>query len=428
MAHQHIKLFDPEIYQTIIWEQQRQQNSIELIASENYQSNSVLEAQSSHFANKYSEWFPGKRYYGGQTFTDQMESIAIERAKKLFRADHANVQALSGAAANVCIYAGLLEPGDTILWMDLSYGWHLTHWAPVTFISKIFNFVWYKTLKNWNIDYQEIEKLADIHKPKMILAGFSAYPRNIDFAKFKKIWDKTWAILFADMSHIGWFIASGILENPLDFGFHVMMTTTHKSLRGPRWAIILSKWVVSNPLKKPEDTIENIPTRIDRAVFPGVQWWPHMNTISAIAIALKEASTVEFKEYAKQTLQNAKTMAESFIELWYKLTTGWTDNHMIIVDFSETEFDWKEVENLLDKIGISTSKSTIPDDHRPPFRPSGVRIWAPAMTTRWAKEKDFRQIVEFIDQAIKNRNNIDELEKLKKQVAEFSQQFPVPWL
>lgn len=417
---------DPEIYQAILDEEKRQANWMELIASENYQSKAVLQAQSSVFANKYSEWFPWKRYYWWQENTDKIEQLAIDRAKKLFHADHANVQALSGAAANLCVYTALMNPWDTILWMDLSHWWHLTHWAPVTFISKVFNFIRYKTNENWDIDFNELRKLAHEHKPKIILAWFSAYTKTIDFDKFSEIANEVWAIAYADMSHIGWFIAAWLLPNPLDHWFHAMMTTTHKSLRWPRWALILSKGVVSNPLKKPEDTIENIPTRIDRAVFPWMQWWPHMNTIAWIAVALKEASTPEFKEYARQALENAQILANELLNYWYKLVNWWTENHMIIMDFSKEEYSWWEIEKTLDKVWISTSKSTIPDDPRKPFDPSGLRIWMPAMTTRGVKWEDTKQIATFIHQAIQNRNDDWKLSEIKKEVISFCQRFPLP--
>ena len=417
---------DPEVYQAILDEEKRQANWMELIASENYQSKAVLQAQSSVFANKYAEWFPWKRYYGWQENTDKIEQLAIDRAKKLFHADHANVQALSGAAANLCVYTALMNPWDTILWMDLSHWGHLTHWAPVTFISKVFNFIRYKTNENWNIDFDELRKLAHEHKPKIILAWFSAYTKTIDFDKFSEIANEVWAIAYADMSHIGWFIAAWLLPNPLDHWFHAMMTTTHKSLRWPRWALILSKWIVSNPLKKPEDTIENIPTRIDRAVFPWMQWWPHMNTIAWIAVALKEASTPEFKEYAKQALENAQILAHELIDYWYSLVNWWTENHMIIMDFSKDEYSGWEIEKALDKVWISTSKSTIPDDPRKPFDPSGLRIWMPAMTTRGVKWEDTKQIASFIHQAIQNRNDESKLAEIKKEVISFCKRFPLP--
>lgn len=424
----NIQNVDQAIYTAILAEQQRQSEGMELIASENYQSPAVLEAQSSVFANKYSEWFPGRRYYGGQENTDIIEQLAIDRAKEIFHADHANVQALSGAAANLCVYSALMNPGDTILWMDLSHGGHLTHGAPVTFFSKVFNFIRYKTTAEGKVDFDEVRKLALEHKPKIILAGFSAYPRELDYEKFVEIAKEVWAIAFADVSHIGGFIAAWVLKNPLDYGFHVMMTTTHKSLRGPRWALILSKWIVSNPLKKPEDTIENIPTRIDRAVFPGMQWWPHMNTIAAIAVALHEVQTPAFKIYAEQALKNAQILASELTARGYKLVTWWTDNHMVIVDFSWTDLDWSVAEKTLDKIWISTSKSTIPDDPNPPFRPSGLRIGLPAMTTRGIKEAETKQIVEYMDQALKNKDNEEILAQLKNKIRELALQFPVPGL
>ena len=416
---------DPEVFQAILDEQERQANWMELIASENYQSKAVLQAQSSVFANKYAEWFPWKRYYWWQENTDKIEQLAIDRAKKLFHADHANVQALSGAAANLCVYTALMNPWDTILWMDLSHWWHLTHWAPVTFISKVFNFIRYKTNENWDIDFDELRRLAHEHKPKIILAWFSAYTKTLDFDKFSEIANEVRAVAYADMSHIWWFIAAWILPNPLDHWFHTMMTTTHKSLRWPRWALILSKWIVSNPLKKPEDTIENIPTRIDRAVFPWMQWGPHMNTIAWIAVALKEASTPEFKEYARQALENAQILANELLNYWYKLVNWWTENHMIIMDFSKEEYSGWEIEKALDKVWISTSKSTIPDDPRKPFDPSGLRIWMPAMTTRGVKWEDTKQIALFIHQAIQNRNDDSKLAEIKKEVISFCQRFPL---
>ncbi len=425
---QIINDIDHDVYAAILAEQQRQSQGMELIASENYQSPAVLEAQSSVFANKYSEGFPGRRYYWWQENTDTIEQLAIERAKQIFHADHANVQALSGAAANLCVYSALMEPGDTILGMDLSHGGHLTHGAPVTFFSKVFNFQRYKTKADGTVDFDQVRELALQHKPKIILAGFSAYPRELDYQKFVEIANEVWAIAFADVSHIGGFIAAGVLKNPLDYGFHVMMTTTHKSLRGPRWALILSKWIVSNPLKKPEDTIENIPTRIDRAVFPGMQGWPHMNTIAAIAVALKEAQTPAFKAYAEQALKNAQILASELTARGYKLVTGWTDNHMVIVDFSGTALDGSLAEKTLDKIWISTSKSTIPDDPNPPFRPSGLRIGLPAMTTRGIKEEETKQIVEYMDQALKNTDNEEILTQLKNKIRILAAAFPVPGL
>ncbi len=388
---------DSIISQLISDEAIRQASSIELIASENYQSPQVLAAQSSVFANKYAEWYPGKRYYGWQNYTDQLEQLAIDRAKALFHADHANVQALSGAAANIAIYFGLLDPGDTILGMDLSHGGHLTHGSPVTFMSKIFNFIGYKTLPDGSIDYDELRHLALTHRPKMLLAGFSSYTRQLDYPRFVQIADEIGAIAFADMSHIGWLIAGWVVPNPLDAGFHVMMTTTHKSLRWPRWALILSKGLVSNPLKSVPKIKEHIPTLIDRAVFPGIQWGPHMNTIAAIAVALDEATTPAFQEYAGNVLSNAQAFSQAFIDLWYDLITGGTENHMIVIDLRKQWIDGDQAQKILDAVHISTSKSPIPNDPNPPFRPSGLRLGVQAMTTRWATPDDMHTIAHLID-------------------------------
>lgn len=422
-----IKNQDPDVAGMITGEYTRQKVGMEFIASENYQSNEVLAAQSSVFANKYSEWTPWRRYYGGQEYTDQIEQLAIDRAKKLFRADHANVQALSWAAANICIYAWLLEPGDTVLGMDLTHGGHLTHGHPVTFMSKIFNFVRYgmKDPTTGEMDYEELRRLAIEHKPKILLAWFSAYPRNLDYAQFAKIAEEIGAIAMADMSHIWGLIAAWVVPNPLDHWFHVLMTTTHKSLRWPRGALILSKGTVWNPLRKPEDTIENIPTRIDRAVFPWVQWWPHMNTICAIAVALHEAAQPEFKTYAQQVLDNAKAMADEFVKLWYSLVTWGTDNHMIVVDFTPTDIDGSKAEKLLDEIGISTSKSTIPDDPNPPFRPSGLRIGTPAMTTRGMTTDQMREIVWYMHEAFTSDGDEQILSDLHDKVMAMSKSLPV---
>ncbi len=414
------------IQELINLEMQRQSVGIELIASENYQSSAVLEAQASVFANKYAEGFPGRRYYGGQENTDQLEQLVIDGAKEIFHADHANVQALSGAAANLCFYSAAMEPWDHILGMGMGFGGHLTHGASVTFISKVFNFHSYWTLPDGSIDFDQVRSLALEFRPKVILAGFSAYPRELDYTRFVEIANEVWAIAYADISHIAGFIAAWILKNPLDCGFHAMMTTTHKSLRWPRGALILSKGKVWNPLKKPESTIENLPTRIDRAVFPGMQGWPHMNTIAAIGVALQEAQTPAFMDYAKQALENAQIMAQEFLRRWYQLVTWGTENHMIILDFSQEEFDGGAIEEILDRVGISVSKSLIPNDPRPAFRPSGVRIGTPAMTTRGVKSKDMIQIVDFIDQAIKKRDNPDSLAEIKAQVRDFALRFPLP--
>ena len=419
-------IYDDQVQQAISAEEKRQKAWMELIASENYQSTQVLEAQASVFANKYAEGFPWKRYYWGQENTDILENLAIDRAKKIFKSDHANVQALSWAAANLCFYTAAMEPWDAILGMEMGHWGHLTHGSPATFFSKIFKFYGYGTLPDGSIDFEQVRNLALEHKPKVILAGFSAYPRELDYSKFTEIAKEVGAIAYADVSHIGGFIAAGLLKNPLDYGFHAMMTTTHKSLRGPRGALILSKGKVWNPLQKPEATIENLPTKIDRAVFPGMQGGPHMNTIAWIAVALWEVQTSEFKNYAKQTLINAQILAEEMLNYGYNLITWWTDNHMIDVDFSWKWYTWRDIEKLLDKVWISTSKSLIPNDPNPPFSPSWLRVWIQAMTTRWVKEDDTKKIAKFIHEAIQNRDNEKKLNEIHSQVQEFCLDFPIP--
>lgn len=422
-----LNITDPDIFAAIEWEFLRENDGMELIASENYTSPAVQEAHGSLFMNKYAEGYPGKRYYGGQEYVDVVETLAIERAKKLFHADHANVQALSGAAANICIYNAVLDPGDTILGMDLSHGGHLTHGSPVTLMSKVYNFVRYKTnaANNHFMDYDNLREMALTHKPKLIIAGYSAHPRELDYEKFVAIGKEIGAIMMADVSHFGGLIAAGVMKNPLDYGFHIMMTTTHKTLRGPRGALILSKGIVSNPLKAPEPTIENIPTLIDRSVFPGVQWGPHIHQVAAIAVALLEADTDEFREYGARVLKNNHALAETLVSRGYKLITGGTDNNIIVMDFSGTDMDGKKSELTLDAIGISTSKSTIPDDPNPPFRPSGLRLGLPAMTTRGIREADAEQIGDFIDRALKNADNEEVLKALREEVRTFCRRFPV---
>ena len=307
-------------------EETRQRDGLELIPSENYVSKDVLTALGSIFTNKYSEGYPGKRYYGGQENTDKVEALAIERAKELFGADHANVQPHSGAPANIAVYQAWLNPGDTILAMRLDHGGHLTHGAPVTSSAKLYRFVRYglSDVETGEIDYEEMRKVALREKPKLIIAGFSGYPRSLDYQKFVDIGNEVGAVLMADMAHIAGLIAGKALPNPLDFGFHIMTTTTHKTLRGPRGGLILSKGIVSNPLKAPEKTIENLPTLIDREVFPGMQGGPHMNNILAKAVAFEEALRPEFKEYAKQVLKNSKQLASDLISEGFKLVTGGT--------------------------------------------------------------------------------------------------------
>lgn len=415
------------MHEIILGEWKRQNEGMELIASENYASPAVREPLSSVLGNKYAEWFPGRRYYGWQEFTDQCESLAIARGCELFRSDHANVQALSGAAANVAIYNALMEPGDTILGMDLSHGGHLTHGAPVTMVNKFYNFVRYKTdtSNNHLMNYDLIAKSAKEHKPKIIIAGYSAYPRELDYDTFMQIADDVGAVAFADVSHFGGLIAGGVMKNPLDAGFHVMMTTTHKTLRGPRGAAIFSKGKVSNPLKKPEDTFENIPTRIDRSVFPGTQWWPHIHQVAGIGVAFHEAMQPEFQKYAQQIISNNKALAEVFLSHGYNLVTWGTENNIIVIDFQWTGMNGRKAETTLDKIGISTSKSTVPDDPNPPFRPSGLRLGMPAMTSRGCGIEETKQIGAFIHAALQACDDDQELSKIREEVREFCLQYPV---
>ena len=385
---------DKQIEELIKAEKKRQTDGLELIPSENYVSSDVLQALGSVFTNKYSEGYPGRRYYGGQENTDQVEQLAIDRAKKLFKADHANVQPHSGAQANEAVYYAWCEPGDTILAMDLAHGGHLTHGAPVTRSAREYNFIRYgiKNIDTGEIDYEEIRQLALKHKPKIILAGFSAYPRELDYEKFAEIGNEVGAMLMADMSHIAGLIVSGVAKNPFDYGFHVITTTTHKTLRGPRGGLILSRGIVGNPLKKPEKTLENLPTLIDRAVFPGTQGGPHMHTIAAKAVAFGEALQPEFKDYAEQIVKNAKRLAEELQKRGFKLVTGGTSNHLILADIhSSFGIDGKEAEIAMDKIGLTLNANAIPDDPLPRFRPSGIRLGTPAVTTRGAKEDDMEK-------------------------------------
>lgn len=413
---------DKQIEELIKAEKKRQTDGLELIPSENYVSSDVLQALGSVFTNKYSEGYPGRRYYGGQENTDQVEQLAIDRAKKLFKADHANVQPHSGAQANEAVYYAWCEPGDTILAMDLAHGGHLTHGAPVTRSAREYNFIRYgiKNIDTGEIDYEEIRQLALKHKPKIILAGFSAYPRELDYEKFAEIGNEVGAMLMADMSHIAGLIVSGVAKNPFDYGFHVITTTTHKTLRGPRGGLILSRGVVGNPLKKPEKTLENLPTLIDRAVFPGTQGGPHMHTIAAKAVAFGEALQPEFKDYAEQVVKNAKRLAEELQKRGFKLVTGGTSNHLILADIhSSFGIDGKEAEIAMDKIGLTLNANAIPDDPLPRFRPSGIRLGTPAITTRGAKEDDMEKIAEWMKRSIDNRDNDDELAELRKEVVEF---------
>ena len=447
---------DPFVAKLIALEEKRQLDGIELIPSENYASQAVLQTMASVLTNKYSEGYPNftgltdwdddkittdilsnHRYYGGQENIDRIERLAIARACRLFHADHANVQPHSGAQANNAVYAAWLKPGDTILGMSLAHGGHLTHGAPVTQVAQIYNFINYKT-KDGDIDYEELEALAREHQPKILLVGYSAFTKIPDFARIAKIGQQIpGCLLMADMAHVAGLIAGGAHPNPLDFGFHVMTSTTHKTLRGPRGGIILSKGVASNPLKKPEQTLENIPTLIDRSVFPGTQGGPLEHVIAAKAVALYEASQPEFKTYAEQVINNAKVLAQSLKEFDFKLTGEGTENHLILIDIhSSFGFDGKFYEIALDQIGLTLNANTIPDDPLPPFRPSGVRLGTPALTTRGMGEDEVRQIAAWM-KAVADicaqaktsdqlANFMDELRQLRQSVQALANRFSLP--
>ncbi len=420
---------DTKIAQLIKAEEKRQREGLELIPSENYVSREVLDALGSVFTNKYSEGYPGKRYYGGQENTDQVEQLAIDRVKKLFGADHANVQPHSGAQANESVYHAWLQPGDTVLAMDLSHGGHLTHGHPVTVLARQYNFIRYgmKDIETGEIDYGQLRDLAKKHKPKIILAGFSAYPRELDYAKFAEIGNEVGAVLMADMAHIAGLIAGKVLKNPFDYGFHVITSTTHKTLRGPRGGLIISKGEVSNPLKKPEHTIENLPTIIDRTVFPGVQGGPHMHVIAAKSVSFYEALQPAFQTYAKQVVSNAKVLADELMKRGFKLITNGTDNHLILCDVKTSfDIDGKVAEETLDKIGLTLNKNAIANDTLPPFSPSGIRLGTPAMTSRGLKEEHMVQVAEWMRQAIEKRNDDAALDKIRAEVVALTANFPLP--
>lgn len=420
---------DEIVAKLIAGEERRERDGLELIPSENYVSRDVLNALGSVFTNKYSEGYPGKRYYGGQEFTDQVEQLAIDRAKQLFNAHHANVQPHSGAPANEAVYSAWLEPGDTVLAMDLSHGGHLTHGAPVTRSAKLYNFIRYKMKDpaTGEIDYDELHELALEHKPKIILAGFSAYPRELNYERFVEIGNEVGALLMADMAHIAGLIAGGVAKNPLDLGFQVMTTTTHKTLRGPRGGLILSKGIVGNPLKALEKTLENIPTLIDRAVFPGMQGGPHMHVVAAKAVAFGEALKPEFADYAKQIVKNASVLADELQKRGFELVTGGTSNHLILADVHKSfGIDGNVAETALDAIGLTLNKNAVADDPLPPFRPSGIRLGTPALTTRGLREEHMSQLAEWMKQAIDARDDAETLTRLRQEVTEFARRFPLP--
>jgi len=410
MNTQHLTEFDPAIYQAIRQEINRQESGLEMIPSENFVSIAVLEALGSVLTNKYSEGYPGKRYYGGCDNVDIVEQLAIDRAKELFGAEHVNVQPLSGAPANIAVYFGLLNPGDTILGMDLSHGGHLTHGHPVTSMAKIFNFIRYKTDAAGKIDLDNLRAMAKEHKPKLILVGYSAYSREIDYASIKAIADEVGALTMADIAHIAGLIAGSEMNNPVPL-FDVVSTTTHKTLRGPRGGMIMCK--------------KEHAQKIDKAVFPGLQGGPHENNIAAKAIAFKEALEPSFKEYAQQIRKNAKVLERKFQEKDYRLMFGGTDNHLLLIDVSTKGLSGKEAQIALDAAGITVNKNMIPDDPRSPMDPSGIRLGTPALTTRGMKEKEMEQIAEWIDKAITHHTDNATLLRIHEEVRTLTKQFPL---
>ncbi|MBQ60680.1 MAG: serine hydroxymethyltransferase [Gammaproteobacteria bacterium] len=405
---------DPSVFAALRGEEARQRAGIELIPSENYTFPEVLAALGSVFTNKYSEGYPGRRYYGGQEYTDEIENLARDRAKAVFRCEHANVQPLSGSAMNQAVYLGLLEPGDTILAMDLSHGGHLTHGAPVSHMGKMFNFVRYVTdPSDGSINYDQVRKDALEHKPKLVLCGYTSYPRDIDYEKFKDIADEVGAVSMTDASHFGGLVAGGSMKNPFDFGFDVVTTTTHKSLRGPRGGMVLCK--------------KSLASKIDKSVFPGLQGGPHMNAIAAIAITLQKAQSAEFKQYAKQVLINSKVLADALMDRQATLVTGGTENHMMVVDtVASFGLDGRVAEETLDKVQITTNKQIIPDDPNPPLRPSGIRIGTPAATTRGMVEEDMLQLADWIVTCLQNPEDDAALSNIRSDVEAFCGRFQVP--
>ncbi len=402
---------DPEIYEIIQKEEERQKSKLELIASENFVSRAVREVQGSVLTNKYAEGYPGRRYYGGCEFVDMAETLAIERAKRLFDAEYANVQPHSGSQANMVVYFAFLKPGDTIMGMDLSQGGHLTHGSPVSFSGRLFNVVSYGVKRDTEtIDYDEVRELAFKYRPRLIIAGASAYPRIIDFKRFREICDEIDAYLMVDMAHIAGLVSAGLHPNPI-YDADFVTSTTHKTLRGPRGGLILSHSRFSKQL--------------DSQLFPGVQGGPLMHVIAAKAVAFKEAMEPAFKEYQTRIVENSKAMAEALQEMGYRLVSGGTDNHLMLVDLRNKDLTGKEAEKILDKAGITVNKNAIPFDPQKPNITSGIRIGTPAVTTRGMGPNEMKIIAGFIDDALRNRNNPEKLNDIKLQVKEFCKAFPL---
>lgn len=411
-----IKKQDKKVYDAIVGEEKRQKEGLELIPSENYVSRAVKEAMASSLTNKYSEGYPGRRYYGGQEFTDQVELLAIERAKKLFGAKYANVQALGGANANIAMYFALLEPGDTILGMDLSHGGHLTHGHPVTYLTKIFNFKRYKmkNIETGEIDYEEMRKVAKEIKPKIILAGFSAYPRELDYKKFVAIAREVGAISVMDIAHIAGLIAGKAAKNPFDAGFDIMTSTTHKTLRGPRGGLILVR------------ESEELAKKVDKSIFPGLQGGPHMHQIAAKAVAFGEALKPSFKKYAKQIIANTKAMEKVFKKAGARMITGGSDNHLILLDvWSSFGISGGEAEKLLDRAGITLNKNAIADDTRKPMDPSGIRFGTPAITTRGFGVKECARVAEIMIELLTKRDDAA-VKRAQTKIKKLALKHPIP--
>jgi glycine hydroxymethyltransferase len=405
-----LSTYDPAIFEALERERHRQLEGLEMIPSENFVSPAVLEALGSIATNKYAEGYIGKRYYGGCEFIDQIEGLAIDRAKQLFGAEHVNVQPLSGAPANIAVYSALLKPGDTVLGMDLAHGGHLTHGHPVTFMAKIFNFVRYQTTTDGRIDLNNLRAMALEHKPKIILVGYSAYSREIDYAAVKAIADEVGALTMADVAHIAGLIAGGVMNNPVPL-FDVVTTTTHKTLRGPRGGMIMCK--------------EKFAKDIDKAVFPGLQGGPHENVIAAKAVAFKEALEPSFKEYTTQIKKNAKILETELKNKDYTICFGGTDNHLLLIDLTNKKVSGKVAQIALDHAGITVNKNMVPNDTRSAMDPSGIRLGTPALTTRGMKEGEMKQIAEWIDEAIKNNSNEDKLKMIRSEVKKMTEKFPL---
>ncbi len=416
---------DAQIYELIQKEISRQSEGLEMIPSENHTSGAVLEALGSRLTDKYSEGYPGIRYYGGCENVDAVENLARDRAKELFGATHANVQAHSGCPANLVTYYALLNPGDTLMGLALTHGGHMTHGLNLNFSSTFYKSVQYHCRADGYVDLDEMWRLAKEHHPKLIIGGGSAYPRIYEWAKYKEIADSIGAWLVADMSHVAGLVAGGVYPNPVGIA-DVVTTTTHKTLRGPRGAIILCNGNPSTPLKKAERAKENIPTLIDRALIPGLQGGPHNHQTAGIAVALKEALQPEFKQYARQVIANAKTLADELLLKDFELVTGGTDSHLLLINLTNKQVSGKEAEKALGLAGITVNKNTVPFDPRSPFDPSGIRLGTPALTTRSMKEPEMKLIAAWINRAIQNVANVAELEKIHTEIREFTTRFPLP--